>query len=567
MPEKEWEEGFRFLEENRSRLKPREIKDISRECNRGRCLDDPYYVCSWLIGYPDLYEPLHRPMVEFPAFVPGRDKLGMWPRGHLKTSVMSIGYSIWRILRNANIRILLTNAIDDNAEKIAWGIQYQFRLEGNIPVNPRMAECFPEFMITAKRATKGRFTCPARKENYKLQHTVESSGAGSELVSNHYDLAINDDLVSLKCLTSDSENQKIKEFAMSVEPLIDMNMDNPEETAILTIGTRWHQSDLYGDMMASDENGRKSRLKVRCMGLKQKEGPNKGKYIFPTWWNAKREADVKAKLMKQPGGEFIFYSQYYNEARNRTNQKFTRDMFIFKSREWLREILPFCRKYLIVDPSATKQYYSDPASFIDLRVTPHNKWIVAGIINKVMDPDELVQTLYRIAAREDGLHSDIFEIVFEKLGLQNIYDTAIKYYGKGDQETGRMPQTLPTIKPSRATTVTSKEERIDGLQPLFRDQGIWIMEGIPNAEVLIDQLLNHRNKPKHDDVMDCLASAIGVVVAPLVQGFREPDEPTIHDIQNISMDEVKKLTRMAIAKNLRPGSFHQPAGAPFEVAV
>jgi len=547
----QYDRDILWLEDSRETLKPAEYKEGMRVSLRAKCLADPYFTCKYLIGYPDLYEPLHRPMIEHVAFTPGEEKLSLYPRGHLKTSVISVGYSTWRLLRDPNFRILITNAIKDNAIKIAWAIQQQFR------TNPRMAWLFPEFILANKRYSMERFNLPNKTETFRKEFSLESLSVESDIVSNHFDLAICDDLVSLDCLRSETENQKVKTFYGSLNPIIDYSAKYEGETRFCTIGTRWHQNDLYGDMMDKNSEYYDPDIKVISMGLKYRKGQKRGEYIFPTMWNPEREKKERRRVERLPMGKFLWWSQYYNEARNRSNQRFTKDMFIWKPRSALAEILPYCRKYIIVDPTSSKEAYSDPACIMDVRVSPTSKYYIAGLISKQMTPDELIRMLFKIASREQGFHRDVYKIIFESAGLQKTYLTAIEYFKKGDPDEGRPPQTLPEIIPTVTSTTSSKEDRIDGLEPFYRRGAIQYIEGVDGIETLNTQLLNHRNNPKNDDAMDILASSIPKMSAPFVPGFVEPDTVIEYaDVSSMSMNDVREIRRMYAEKNMRPGRFH-----------
>lgn len=70
-------------------------------------LDDFWEFSNEIIGWKDLYEPLHKPLCDFVQNNPDKKKLILLPRGHLKSSVVTVGYPLWRIARNPKERILI----------------------------------------------------------------------------------------------------------------------------------------------------------------------------------------------------------------------------------------------------------------------------------------------------------------------------------------------------------------------------------------------------------------------------------------------------------------------------
>ncbi len=558
-------EKIDWLKRNERKLDTHIYQKHHRVLHREKALWDPYWFIETIIGYPDLHEPLHRPMIEWVAWGSGREKLEMYPRGHFKSSVLTIGYSTWRILRNPEIRIQINNAVLPTAVSFAETIQKQFRQTKETgPLNRRMAWLFPDFILPPIKHAAATFSVPVKQTLWKKESTIESSAIGSEDTGHHFDLIVNDDLVTKKCL-KESYNQSCKDYYTGQSPLLDPPPDPtwPDQTARLTIGTHYGENELYSDMQNNVGDMCDDDFVCRKLGLKYKRrdrtfNPNGrfGDYIFPTRWNKKKERSEYTKMRKQPGGEFMFYSQYYNETRNRSNIKFDRSMFhrVQRNDPALRNLSKW-RKVLLIDPSTTKQYYSDPSALIDLRVSPRNQWLIAGIINKAMNSDELVQLIYRIAARENGLVKDFHKIIFESRGLQKTYLTALKYYGMLPREDNPNGLTLPLIEPVKRKNNDSKEDYIDMLLPMYREGAIWHLDGIPNLTSYENQLLSHRNNPKHDDMMDCVAFACGAVSAPFGDE-EEDDEPEDHGIQGWCMNDIKNLQREMMQSRMRGGQHH-----------
>lgn len=522
-------------------------------------------------------------MIEHVAWEPGREKLEMYPRGHFKSSVLTIGYSTWRIVRNPEIRIQINNAVEKLAIAFAHTIQKQFGqikdADGNIkPLNPKLAYLFSEFLLSPTKRAASSFECPAADTLWKKEPTVEASAVGSEQTGNHFDLIVNDDLVTKKCVQSDSTNQSVKDFFSGQSPILDPPSDQSwvEQTARLTIGTHYGENDLYSEMQNNTGDLADDDFVFRKLGLKYKRRDRTfnpratfGAYIFPTLWNAKREKSERARMSKQPGGLFMFFSQYYNETKNRSNVRFDRSMFerIKRSDQRLRNLRNW-RQYLIVDPATTKEYYSDPAALIDLRVSPKNQWLIAGIINQQMNSDELVQLIYRIAARENGQQKDIYKMIFESRGLQKTYLTALKYYGQLPREDYPNGLSLPPIDTPNRKNTESKEDYIDMLLPMYREGQIWHLDGIPNLDAYESQLLSHRNNPRFDDMMDAVAFACGKVQPPWGDDVVEDEEENSDGLGmgDMTLNDVRAVQRQMMHSRMR-GMRHHGRGAPLNTGA
>src|SRR5574341_779892 len=72
-------------------------------------LEDFWEFNKEIVGWKDLYEPLHKPLCYFVQENEHKKKLILLPRGHLKSSVVTVGYALWKIAQNQKNRILIAN--------------------------------------------------------------------------------------------------------------------------------------------------------------------------------------------------------------------------------------------------------------------------------------------------------------------------------------------------------------------------------------------------------------------------------------------------------------------------
>jgi len=240
-------------------------------------------------------------------------------------------------------------------------------------------------------------------------------------------------------------------------------------------------------------------------------------------------------------------------AINPENQMFRDDMFIEKERSEVASLLSDkeTKWYVLVDPANTKNSWSDPAALIVLAVTKTGIWIPVELINKKFDPDGLIQQLYSICSRERGRYKNVEKIIFEQSGLQNTYEAAIRMHGQLHLNT------LPPIQKSATSTKTSKEDRIDALQPLFQQGQVWFIKGTPGLAELKLQLLQHRNSPKHDDLMDALASGVPFIWTPMQKAV-EIEEPKEEELGPLTLKKVRQIQELQ--KTAAQGGISMRAG-------
>ena len=92
---------------------------------RKRALADFWVFLSEVIRNPVLYEPLHRPLAEWlgQAAWEKPKRLLLLPRGHIKSNILTVGFALWKVCKNTDIRILLASHKHGDATKFMGTIQ------------------------------------------------------------------------------------------------------------------------------------------------------------------------------------------------------------------------------------------------------------------------------------------------------------------------------------------------------------------------------------------------------------------------------------------------------------
>jgi len=269
------------------------IRPPSEEYIKGK--EDLYFLCTDILGYRDLNKQLHGDeYIKEYLDTDNRYKLDMMPRGHLKTTVGTIGKSIQEILNDPNIRILLANAIWDNARSFLKEIKDHFEK------NDKFRQVYGDLQgdkwnndeIVVSLRTK------ARKEP-----TIATSGLERSLTSQHYDLIIADDLVTRENIGTNEQIKKVINFYKDLLDLMDSSTGR-----ILIHGTKWHYADLYNWIVQMEKDlkkaGRPPKFKIII-----RMATEKGRIIFPEKFSRGHLLD----LLDQKK-EYQFLCQYYNYA-------------------------------------------------------------------------------------------------------------------------------------------------------------------------------------------------------------------------------------------------------------
>lgn len=177
----------------------------------------------------------------------GKKKLILIPRGHLKSSIITIGYSIQKILNNFDTRGLIANAVWDNARHFLYKISEYLTDKSLLPV------IFGNFQ--SRRWNVDEIVVAQRRRAH-AEATVATTGVDKTQTSQHYDWIIMDDLVVRENINSAEQRNKVIDFYRDT-----LNLLEPDGELIV-VGTRWALGDLYQHIIDNEMtsfNGRAVR--------------------------------------------------------------------------------------------------------------------------------------------------------------------------------------------------------------------------------------------------------------------------------------------------------------------
>jgi predicted phage terminase large subunit-like protein len=187
--------------------------------------------------------PFHQELCTFVETNKHKKKLVLVPRGHLKSTLVTVGYSLQQLLKDPSRRILIANATYNLACNFLTDIKRQLKfndkihlLWGDLSRNPERWSSNEIALATAKGM------------HGKKEPNITAMGLESNLTSQHYDVIIGDDLVNKDYVNTADQIQKTINFYKEALNLLEPNGE------FIIIGTRWHDSDLYGWIMDNDNN-------------------------------------------------------------------------------------------------------------------------------------------------------------------------------------------------------------------------------------------------------------------------------------------------------------------------
>ena len=427
--------------------------------DRDEKLSDLYVFAKEVLGYEDMQEQPHRELCEFVTAPERRRKLILMPRGSFKSSVVTIGYSLWRMVHDSNARILIDSETFSNSKRFLGEIR------GHIERN----EVFRKYcgVLDARRDdtswTQSEITVSTRTQNLK-EPTISTAGVDVVKVGMHYDLIIMDDVVSqMNIGTSEMIEKMIDHYRLILSIL-------EPDGELVVIGTRWHDRDLYGHLV---ENEFGFDFYIRKAIL------DDGSLLFP-----ERLTRDFLESQRAAQGSYIFSCQYLNSPIDDKDAVFRREWFQFYDQP--PEGLTVTAT---VDPAISDREGSDYSAIVVVGTNRENSWYILEAIRGRWNLLELVERIFEIHRRWLPI-----KIGIETVGFQ-------RYISQYLAEQMRQRDAWLPITELKTDTRKSKEMRIRGLQPRFETRTVFLRRGVVDLE---DELLRFP-RGRHDDLVDALA--------------------------------------------------------------
>lgn len=273
------------------------LKKIILENNRIDIL------ATQVLGYE--LEPMHLKMLQYQLL--NDESLMLVFRGSGKTTICTIAYIIFVLLKDPNLRICIASKTLGQAESFLKPIKNHFE------DNDKLEEIFGTYYdprIVSKWGSKEIEVLPRTVKTKEASITcVSTEGA---VVGKHFDMIISDDLVDETNTSNKVARNKVKSwYYQTLTPCLEPPDDDIEfRGKHHVIGTRYHFDDLYGHLMENEFT--ENHLIIRA--IEDGKSPWPGKY--PVEWFL----DVKTKV-----GSIIFNAQYQNDTESMKGEIFQYD--------------------------------------------------------------------------------------------------------------------------------------------------------------------------------------------------------------------------------------------------
>lgn len=460
-------------------LNPKTIEQL-----RERGKKSLFFFARVILGFRDIDPIVHQPITQMVQDYKNNTRcIVVIPRTWFKSSVVTIAYSLWRVINDPNVRGLIAQNTYDNACKKLKAIS------GIVEKNHLFRALYPEILPTSG--------CRWTNECLEFERTaahpegsLEAAGVGTMVTARHYDFIIEDDTVAAK--KDDMTGVTQQPTQMDIEKAIGWHslahplLLHPVRSQIVIVGTRWAEVDVIGYVrenfpeykvveraIAEDKDGKAATLE---------EG---GKLTWPERFNEDAYRELESSL-----GPYMFSCLYLNKPTSAINQIFRRNWIMYfenKPKE--------CFACTSVDlASAEKSETSDPDYNVVLTtaIEPKSGRIyIIDYTRRRMSPSEVVDVIFSHYQKHKFM-----KVIVEAIGYQR---TFIHWLQRRQQKTDTMfyVEALKSLKGSKA-------DRILGLQPYFASGLVSIKRWMSELE---HELLawSPNLKSGHDDIIDAMS--------------------------------------------------------------
>ena len=416
-------------------------------------------------------------------------KLILIPRGHLKSSTITVGYPLQQICKNPNIRILIGSETNAKAKDFLKQIRDTFEK------NERLIHFFGNHVRTESRWTDDEITSRLRTTSAVKEPTVFTTGTDQTRTGAHCDIAIIDDPVSHTNLTEDGRRKTLNWYREIANNILDPG------GKLIIIGTRWHFADIFQHILDEQQEFYdivvKQAITDEGYDLLRKAIPLEEKHTlitkamitFPEKFTVDKLWEIYSGSTGEGGVEF-FNNQYMNRIISSEDADFQeRDLQWYDPTKIRVEEL---NTYILIDPAISEKQSADFSVVIAIGVNKDNQWYVLDYDNFKGKPQELIDRTFRMYSRYPHAR---------KVGVETVaYQKSLMYSFRDEMRTKGIH--LPLVEVPRSTAIT-KEIRIRGvLNPLIKQKRLYLQAGM----IELREQLRTFPRSKHDDLIDALAS-------------------------------------------------------------
>lgn len=427
--------------------------------------------------------------------------LDVWAREHYKSTIITWLKTIQDILIDPEERICIYSF----NQPLAKSFVSQVKTE--LETNWRLKWLFPE--ILWEEPLKGTYideegnrqripwttdSIRVKRKGRAKEDTLTASGlVTGQKTGGHYTILIYDDVVTLDSVTSP---EMIKRTTQAFQMSLNTGANSPgKPVRIRIIGTRYHYADTYSEIIKA-----KTAIPRIYPCVDELGNP----VLLPREFLAKKKSDF---------GSWVYASQMMCDPKQSSNMGFLREWI----KPWVPTIYENLNRLIIIDPADKVKRKTDYTVMWVVGLGSDRNYYVIDMVRDKLSLTGRTNALFMLHQKYRPSLGTFYEEVGMQADIQHIEEQmALRNY--------RFP-----IYSVNATS--SKGLRIEALEPLFRQQRIYMPEAIwrknweGSVVNVIDEFITEEYLAYpyagHDDMLDALSKVTDDQVIPFLS-FPDP---------------------------------------------
>lgn len=269
-------------------------------------------------------------------------------------------------------------------------------------------------------------------------------------------------------------------------------------SAMICIGTRWHEDDVIGRLLAEEERNRLegspyydkwNLIEFPAIAIHDEKYRDKGESLWPEKFPIEKLRTIEEAL-----GPYDWSALYQSNPITSANQEFKTEWI--KHRSWSQVEVLNTRKFATIDPGG-KEIENDYTGITRNYIDQENNWNIKSMRVHI-DAIELINLVFMLD--EEG---------FEEIGIEEtVYLKAIEpFFILECKKRNRFPKVTPLKAAGR-----NKEVRIRGLIPRYATGSVF---HIDNECADLEAEMVVFPKGAHDDTCDSLAYMNDIAKPPM----------------------------------------------------
>lgn len=451
-----------------------EIKSVCQESLRFLCkkflwVNQPPAMQVWSKMHDDL---------EMFLLKPARRKAILLPRGHLKSSVVTVAKSIQLLLANPDCRILIASQIWDTARDFLRSIKGYFETSN-------LQHIYGTF--TSNRWAEDAITIRQRTNRGLKEPSIQTTGVEAERTGGHYDYIFADDLTGITNVGTHEQREKTKRFRRSLIDLLEPG------GIVYEVGTKWHMDDTFTEIMEKEKE---------YYDIVIRRVVENGRVIFPEKFAKKFDPITKCwsqaddtcmdyiNALRASKTLSEFNAQYMNNPIDEETQSFKRDYFRYwSSRPENLHIV------CTLDLAVSQKNESDYTAIVMTGMDSNHNMYVLDYVRGRWKPSDTISVFFQLY---DRWKPDLLGIEVE--GFQRTFRYTIQ------DEMKKRNVFFPITEIVQTRQSNSKNMRISAMEPKYRAKEIVHAEWMANKD--LEHELLEFPKGRHDDLIDAVSMAM-----------------------------------------------------------